>query len=415
MSNKRNKNIRNVGLIQKLQTSKFLIKISLLLFIIFICFSFILINSYIKNLNDTQKIQNYISSISNNTLNYVGKLSLKRHYYNAIEIGSDLLLVTGKGDGDISKKGEIFDLRKKKTYKIIDFKTEHFDDFMYKFADFIFIIGHEIELLNAKTLESQLIQLPDNNYKFNGGFATKINENEILFICGNISLPMNFVDENIRTYTYNIQNNQIKKIENIHIPKGLFNGFIKIKKPLVTVSNKVYLFACDYNKLISNVNQKITCSVEPTNCGIYIFNADSFSFELLSTLKENSFPFYVEQLNNEELLVLSQRYIFTFNTNTKLVSKFLNKIEYPHIFARYISKSTDSTIIGLGTSYDKSPFGKNSYLVDIQLKDIYDFKLVDFNKTTLLNSYGRGTAIYTRNNNLIFIGLFDKNYVYIYK
>ena len=399
-----------VGLKPKLQTLKFRIMIFLLLFIFSI--SFILINSYIKDLNYNQKLQNYITHISDNKLYYVGKLSLIRDSYNAIEINKNLILVFGKGEGNISKKGEIFDLRKKKTYKIIYFKTDHFDDYVFKFDDSIFIIGQEIELLNAKTLKSQLIDLPDDNHKFNGGFATKISKNEILFICGNFSLPINFVDENIRIYTYNTQNRQIKKIENIHIPKGLFNGFIGIKKPLVTVSNKTYLFACDYNKLTSNNGKKIIHSIEPTNCGIYIFNKENSSFDLVSTLEENSFPFYVEQLNDEELLVLSQRYIFSFNTNTKLVNKFLNKIEYPHIFARFISKAPNSTIIGLGTIYQKSPFGKNSYLVDGQSKEIYDFKLVDFNKTTLFNSYGKGSTIYTTNNNLVFIGLFDKNYVY---
>ena len=412
-----NENIENKKDIKQNNNKKSKTVWLILLFcIVLVSFLFTFAVSYIKKLNYNKKIQNYITFISENKLNYVGQLSLQRSSYNAIEIDKNLLLISGKGDGDISKKGEIFDLNKKKTSKIIQFKKEHFNDFMYKFGDFVFILGSEIELLDLKTLKSQIIQLPDDNYNFNGGFATRINENEILLICGNVSLPINFIDENIRTYIYNTKNNEIKKIEDFYITKGLFNGFIYIKKPLITVENKTYLFACDYNKINSTLNKKvIRHSIEPTNCGIYTFNKDIYSFELIHSFQEHSFPFYVEQLNNEELLILTQRYTFSFNTNTKSVYKFSNNVVYPHIFARFISKTPRNEIIALGTEYEKSPYGRSSYLIDMQSRSIYDFNLVNFNKTTLIDSYGCGTAIYTENNNLVFIGLFDKNYVYIYK
>jgi len=95
---------------QKITPCALLICILLLIFIIVI-FSFCITKKeYITN-------QNHIQKISNNTLDYVGKLKYIRENYNAVSIDKTKIFIIGKGNNDISKKAEIFDIEKKKKRK----------------------------------------------------------------------------------------------------------------------------------------------------------------------------------------------------------------------------------------------------------------------------------------------------------
>ena len=85
--------------------------------IIFIFSLLILLTIYSVNQSQVKKNQNVISQISNNQLNYLGKLKYKRENYNAVAIDDNRIIVIGKGEKNISKIAEIFDLRKRKTIK----------------------------------------------------------------------------------------------------------------------------------------------------------------------------------------------------------------------------------------------------------------------------------------------------------
>lgn len=369
---------------------------------------------YSKHNEHNKKINNFISSISNDKLKILGKLKYKRDNYNAIYMDSNHIFIIGRGNSDISKTAEIFDIKKKRTTKIIHLKNEHSADFLYRFKNNIIIIGNTIEIIDIETLDVKEIYSSKDDISFSGGFVTSLNDEELLFICGNTSLPIMFVDDTPFVFKYNIKTGSIINIEQSNIPRGLFNGIISIKKPLLNLNGNVLLFACDYKKVYKdNLGNNIN-SVVPNNCGIYSYIYKKDKFIMVKELSESSFPYYTWAIDSNNLLVIGQRYSFKYNITENKFEKISYDEQKIHPFAKYVTNDKENNIICIGTEYLKSPFGKDSFSINLNNNSISKTIIIDFNKTALFSDYGNGTALPLRNGKVLFVGLLNMNYVFLY-
>ena len=363
---------------------------------------------------EIKKEQDYISSLSSNTLSYLGKLKYSRQNYNAVKIDENRIFVIGKGYSDkISRIAEIFDINKGKTIKTIQLNDLHSNDFVLKMQNNdVLIIGKTIEIVDTQKSISKKLMIPNTN--FTGGFASQISDNEVLLICGNTSLPVLFQDENIYVAVYNYETGIIKQLDYNIIPKGLFNGIISISQPMTYFNNKMYLFACDYKKIYKDEKGRDINAAEAQNCNIYNFDKKNMNFKSIYKLPDNSFPFFVLNLDNNKILAVTQTYTFEYNKANNSVEIYKKIGDKVHCFANFFIPIETHKILALGSKYRKSHFLNYSYIIDTFNRTIQEKKYFN-NQNLIYNDYGDGAVVPVSQQNIVIIGLFNTKKVYTVK
>lgn len=375
--------------------------------IIFIFSLLILLTIYSVNQSQVKKNQNVISQISNNQLNYLGKLKYKRENYNAVAIDDNRIIVIGKGEKNISKIAEIFDLRKRKTIKVINLINNYSDDFMYKLPnDNILIIGNNaIEIINLKTNKSYPFNLIDKNYRYTNGYAININANEILIILGNKG-PIDIYKENknVKIFIFNIRENKLEELRKSKNLNSLFMNLVNVKNPLIKVNNEIYLYSCDYNsKEILNGYK-----FKPINCCISKYNSNKKEFEVLKYIYSSGFPYNTIFVNKQDIILFSNQNILKYN----ILDNNIEMIFSQYSSFRYIVNYNNKQFLLLGSDnrIGENEIRKASFIFDSEKNKIYQSIFIDFKKAPF-DWYRLGSVVQIQDK-VIFIGLLGSNKIY---
>ena len=132
-------------------------KILFLVVIVLFVIVFIYIFPKLIVLNENKNILKFCEKTP---LTYIGKTKYIRQNYNALLFDDSKIFIAGKGEENISKKAEIFDLNKKKVIKTINLSEAFDNDYLYLMPNGnILKIGKAVEIINTKNYQLQKLNV----------------------------------------------------------------------------------------------------------------------------------------------------------------------------------------------------------------------------------------------------------------